>query len=197
MTLPSVSDIALKEWAAAVKTLGRGGQILVLRKGGIHREDRDFRFVHPEFLLFPTYEHQKEELIKPEFHGELRETYDENGVEGSIDFSYFCQVTDKFELRDEADLDRIADLHIWTDDYARKRLHWRPKQPLTVALLRVYELGEARRMPVLAEYFGCKSWVELGSRVKLGDMTPVLSDADYEGRADAVRAALTGAAAIA
>ncbi len=68
MTLPSVSDTALKEWASAVETLGRGEQILALRKGGIHREDRDFRFVYPEFLLFPTYEHQKEELIKPEFH---------------------------------------------------------------------------------------------------------------------------------
>ena len=66
MTLPSVSDIALKEWAVAVKSLGRGEQIIALRKGGIHREDRDFRFVHPEFLLFPTYEHQKAELIKSE-----------------------------------------------------------------------------------------------------------------------------------
>ena len=197
MILPSSSDIALKEWAVAVKTLGEGGQILALRKGGIHREDRDFRFVHPEFLLFPTYEHQKEELIKPEFHEGLRETYNENGVAGAIDFAYFCRVTDKFELRDEADLDRLSGLHIWTDDYAHKRLHWRPKQPLTVALLRVYELDEPQSLPVLAEYSGCKSWVELGEDVALGDMTPVLGDAEYECRADAVRDALAGAVAVA
>ena len=197
MTLPAVSDIALKEWAVAVKTLGRGEQILALRKGGIHREDRDFRFVHPEFLLLPTYEHQKEELIKPEFHDALRDTYNGNGVADSIEFTYFCRVTDKFELRDEADLDRLSGLHIWTDDYAHKRLHWRPKQPLTVALLRVYELEETRTIPVLAEYSGCKSWVELGRDVALGDMTPVLGDAEYESRADAVRDALGKAVAVA
>ena len=66
MSLPQVSDLALKEWAVAVKSLGRGEQVIILRKGGIHREDRDFRLVHPLFLLYPTYEHQKAELIKPE-----------------------------------------------------------------------------------------------------------------------------------
>ena len=197
MTLPSISDTALKEWASAVETLGRGEQILVVRKGGIHREDRDFRFVYPEFLLFPTYEHQKEELIKPQFHGTLRGTYKDNGIADTVDFKYFCQVTDKFELRDEADLDRISDLHIWTDDYAHKRLHWRPKQPLTVALLRVYELQNSQSLPVLPEYSGCKSWVELGKEVELGDMTPVISDAEYENQADTVRSSLAGATLVA
>lgn len=197
MTLPSISDTALKEWASAVETLGRGEQILVLRKGGIHREDRDFRFVYPEFLLFPTYEHQKEELIKPEFHAILRDTYNDSGVADTVDFKYFCHVTDKFELRDEDDLDRISGLHIWTDDYAHKRLHWRPKQPLTVALLRVYELQNSQSLPVLPEYSGCKSWVELGKEVELGDMTPVLSDAEYENQADMVRGSLAGATLVA
>ena len=79
---------------------------------------QDFRFVYPEFLLFPTYEHQKEELIKPEFHAVLRDTYNDSGVADTVDFKYFCHVTDKFELRDEDDLDRISGLHIWMDDYA-------------------------------------------------------------------------------
>ena len=73
MPLPHASDMALKEWAVAVKALGRGEQTLILRKGGIHRDDRDFRLVHPEFLLFPTYLHQKAELIKPGHHEALRE----------------------------------------------------------------------------------------------------------------------------
>ena len=197
MPLPSVSDTALKEWAAAVKTLGRGEQIIVLRKGGIHRADRDFRFVHPEFLLFPTYEHQKAELIKTEYHDTLRDTYNDSGSGESVDFTYFCQVTDKFELRDESDLDRISDFHIWTDDYAHKRLHWRPKQPLTVALLRVYELQQTQSLPILAEYSGCKSWVELGSDVSLGSMTPVMDDAEYERQSGVIRQALHQAIAVA
>ena len=194
MLMPPVSDLALKEWAVAVKTLGRGDQALIIRKGGIHRDDRDFRLVHPEFLLYPTYEHQKPELVKPESHTTLEETYGEDDVPGLVDLSYFCRVTDRFELRDESDLDRISDFHIWTDDYAHKRLHWRPKQPLTVALLRVYSLQQPQALPVLDEYSGCKSWVELGQDVPLGAMTPILDDSEYERIADKVRDALSAAA---
>ena len=37
---------------------------LLLRKGGIREEHREFRVEHPEFLLFPTFEHQRADLIK-------------------------------------------------------------------------------------------------------------------------------------
>ena len=194
MPLPQVSNLALKEWAVAVKSLGRGEQVIILRKGGIHREDRDFRMVHPQFLLYPTYEHQKSELIKPEAHSALDETYKDADVASLIRFKYFCQVTDKFELRDEAALDSISASHIWSEEYARKRLHWRPKQPLTVALLRVYELQQTQTLPVLPEYSGCKSWVELGRDVSLGLTRPVLSDAAYQSQADEVRSILDAAA---
>ena len=62
--LPSRCQIALKEWAVTVQALAQGRQVLLLRKGGIHEEGKDFRVVHPEFLLYPTYEHQREDLLK-------------------------------------------------------------------------------------------------------------------------------------
>ncbi len=105
-------------------------------------------------------------------------------------------MTDKFELRDEAALDSISPSHIWSDEYARKRLHWRPKQPLTVALLRVHELREPKSLPVLPEYSGCKSWVELDRDVSLGPTRPVLSDADYESKADEVKSLLNAATPV-
>ena len=190
MLLPPISDLALKEWAVAVKTLGRGDQIVILRKGGIHREDRDFRLVHPEFLLYPTYEHQRTELIKSDHHPTLDQTLRENDIDGLVDLTYFCQVTDRFEIREEAALDTISEFHMWTEDYANKRLHWRPSQPLTVALLRVYELQQPQALPVLPEYSGCKSWVELGQDVPLGQMTPALDAAEYARRSELVRSAL-------
>ena len=190
MLLPPISDLALKEWAVAVRALGRGEQALILRKGGIHRDDRDFRLVHPEFLLYPTFEHQKEELIKPEYHEALRRTRSEDDISGLVDLTYFCHVVDRFELRDETAIDSISEFHIWTDDYARKRLHWRPTQPLTVAILRVYELQQPQALPVLDEYSGCKSWVELGQDVPLGLMTPVIGDTEFERQCATVRAAL-------
>lgn len=186
MLLPPVSDLALKEWAVAVRALGRGEQAMIIRKGGIHRDDRDFRLVYPEFLLFPTYLHQKPELVKLHQRDALRRTQAEDDVPGLVEIGYFCQVAERFEIRDEAILDRLSEFHIWTDDYARKRLHWRPKQPLTVALLRVYELQQPQALPVLEEYSGCKSWVELGQDVPLGAMTPVLEDAKFDWIRDAV-----------
>ncbi|MCY3638206.1 MAG: DUF1802 family protein [Chloroflexi bacterium] len=190
MSLPISSRLALKEWAVAVKALAKGEQIIILRKGGIHREDKAFRVVHPEFLLFPTYEHQNRDLVRAGSHDDLEQTLAEYDNPEKVDFGYWCEVTDKFEVSEQTALDEIAPYHIWTSDYANKRLRWRPKQPLTIALLRMYALEQPQALPVLGEYGGCKSWVDLAEDVHLGDMTPVLSEDAYEAKAKVIRAAL-------
>ena len=197
MSLPNSSGLALKEWAVAVDALAKGKQILILRKGGIHRSDREFRVVHPTFLLYPTYEHQRRELVKHDSQIDLEQTIVENQSNEQVEFGYWCEVTDKFEVDEQAALDTIAHHHIWTTDYANKRLHWRPKQPLTVALLRVYRLQHPQSIDVLDEYGGCKSWVELAQDVQLGKMTPVLSDESYESQARAIRQGLDSQATAA
>jgi len=194
--LPPMAALALKEWAVAVDALAAGKQIMVLRKGGIHRDDKEFKVVHPEFLLYPTFEHQKAKLLKAEYHSDLASTFDEDDVESVVTLARWCQVTDVFELRSDETLANLSPFHIWTDDYAAKRLHWRPKQPLTVLLLRVYELQQPQAVPVLDEFVGCKSWVELGQDIPLGYMSPVLSDLEYGQKVEAIRSTLeVGAAA--
>ena len=190
MLLPPESNLALKEWAVAVNAIAQGKQILILRKGGIHKEDKEFRVVHPEFLLYPTFEHQASELLKEEYHADLAKSLEEDDVPGLVTLTYWCQVTDKFQVSDQEVLDGVSPNHIWTSDYAQKRLHWRPKQPLTVVLLRAYRLQQPQALPVLDGYAGCKSWVELGQDLPLGYMEPVLSDEEYEEKAEAVRRAL-------
>ena len=106
--LPPVSDLALKEWAVAVTALAEAEQIIILRKGGIHKEDKEFRVVHPEFLLYPTYEHQQPDLIKNAYHSYLDQTLEENDVPGLLTLGFWCQVTDKFEVRDDDLLDDIS-----------------------------------------------------------------------------------------
>ena len=192
--LPASSDLALKEWAVAVDVMGRGEQVLMLRKGGIHRDDKEFRVVHPEFFLYPTFEHQQPDLLKERYHGALVGTMEADDVPGLVTLEYWCQVTDKFQLSDEDALAPLSSHHIWTDDYARKRLRWRPKQPLTIVLLRLYRLQQPQALPVLDEYQGCKSWVELGQDVPLGYAEPVLSDSDYGERTAVIRERLAGVA---
>ena len=188
--LPKRSSTALKEWAVAVEAMARGDQIIILRKGGIHREDKEFRIVHPEFLFYPTYEHQKIELIKPTYNSLLEEMADEVLDNGIVEFKYWAYVTDKFELRDEDELERIADNHLWTKEYTSSRFNWRPSHPLTVALLRVYRLEYPAFVPVLPEFAGCKSWVDLSNDIELGYLTPAMSDSEYEEMAKYVRGAL-------
>ena len=192
MMFPDVCEMALKEWAVAVKIMSRGDQIITLRKGGIHRDDKEFRVVHDEFLLYPTYEHQRSELLKEEYRADLAQTLEEDDVPGLVSMAYWCRVTDKYELRDTELLQRLSPFHGWSDDYAEKRLHWRPKQPLTVAILRLYSLRQPQAVPVLDEFEGCKSWVPLGQEVPLGRLEPVLTDDEFERRADAVRRVLDG-----
>jgi len=184
--LPPTSSLALKEWAVAINALKNGDQVMILRKGGIHREDKDFRIVHPEFLLFPTYEHQAADLLKPMARPQLTASIAEDDIPGLVTISWWVEATDVFELRDEDTLSRLSSFHIWDDGYAQKRLHWRPKHPLTVALLRVYTLQQPQALPVLEEYLGCKSWVDLGQEVPLGFMEPVLDEMDYRSRVQAI-----------
>src|SRR4026208_756034 len=57
--------IAFKEWAVVVDQLGRGEQILILRKGGISERRDGFQLEHPEFLLFPTlYQQHRESVLE-------------------------------------------------------------------------------------------------------------------------------------
>lgn len=196
-TLPTTSSLALKEWAVAVNAMSKGKQIMTLRKGGIHRDDKDFRVVHREFLLYPTFEHQKDELLQDAYHQDLQETLEEPDAPGLVTLSYWTQVTDVFELRDEETLERLSPFHVWSSDYAQKRLHWRPKYPLTVALLRVYRLQRPQALPVLDEYEGCKSWVDLGREVPLGYLAPVLPEDEYEEGARAIRLTVAGSPVVA
>ena len=130
---------------------------------------------------------RKAELLKDAYREDLSRSIAENDIPGLVTLSHWCHVTDTFEVRDEDALNSLSEHHIWTDDYAQKRLHWRPKQPLTVALLRVFELQQPQALPVLDEYVGCKSWVELGQDLPLGYMNPALSDEEYESRAEVIR----------
>ncbi|HKS37709.1 MAG TPA: DUF1802 family protein, partial [Verrucomicrobiae bacterium] len=46
--------------------LGRGEQIIILRKGGITERRGGFKPEHAEFLLFPTLFHQQRDSVVPD-----------------------------------------------------------------------------------------------------------------------------------
>ena len=183
-------NVAFKEWAVTIRAFDRGDQILLLRKGGIHEDGKDFRVLYPEFLMYPTFEHQQAELVKEEYHGELRQVISEAEGDGSITFGHWARVEEAIEASDQAAVDRLEPYHIWTADYAQKRLHWKPRHPLAILLVRLYRLEEPYTVPFSSSFGGCKSWVELSEPVRLGEVTPVMNDDEFHARVREVKAAL-------
>ena len=168
---------ALKEWAVAVKALERGETALVVRKGGIR--EKAFAVPRTRFLLLPGYEHQRLDLLKPEYRDLMREIPTLTD-DGPLRFSSFAEVEGAHEVSEAEELAALDPHHMWTPEYAESRFKWRPKKPLTVLVLRTYLLPETAELPYRDEYGGCKSWIELSDSVSVEGARPALSDTDFE-----------------
>ena len=188
--LPDRCQIALKEWAVTVHSLAQGQQILLLRKGGIHEEGKDFRVIHPEFLLYPTYEHQREDLLKPDHQSTLSLLLSELPRSETITFTHWAKAEEIIEVSDQEKVDELSPHHIWADEYAQSRLHWKPMLPLSIMLLRVYKIEQPVTVPFIPEYGGCTSWVEVIPTINLGNMKPVLTDQELQRQVDEIKGSL-------
>ncbi len=184
---PDQCHLALKEWAVTVRALALGQQVLLLRKGGIHEPGKDFRVIHPEFLLYPTYEHQREDLLKSEHEAALRRVLEEPRQEGHITFTHWAKVEETIEVSRQEEVDDLSPHYIWTAAYAQSRLRWKPMLPLSVMLMRVYQLEQPVSVPFQPEYRGCASWVEVLDQVPLGSVQPVLDDEEFRRRVDEIK----------
>ena len=64
--------IAFKEWAVTVRALAEGEQLLTLRKGGIREDGKHFELQHDRFFLYPTFDHQRNDLVRASHMPEMR-----------------------------------------------------------------------------------------------------------------------------
>src|ERR671924_1639111 len=69
--------VGFKEWALTVRALAEGEQLVTLRKGGIREENRHFELAHERFFLYPTFDHQRNNLVRQSHHPELRRALEE------------------------------------------------------------------------------------------------------------------------
>ena len=190
MTTLNKCQMALKEWAITCDAIGRGEQILLLRKGGIHEDGKDFRVIHREFLLYPTYEHQKADLLRTEHQPALEALLDRPRNDEQITFTHFAVAEEVLEVEEQGKVDDLAPHYIWTTGYAQSRLRWKPMLPLSVMLLRAYRLQAPVTVPWIPEYSGCTSWVEVLTDVPLGRLEPVLSDTEFRAQVNTIKGSL-------
>ncbi|MFC7442952.1 DUF1802 family protein [Laceyella putida] len=188
------TTMGLKDWAVAVEALGTGKQILVMRKGGIAEETRHFAVQSERFFLYPAYEHQKEELLKPEYQGEIAKTRSLwSPGKQTTTIKYFAVLHEDIEVMEEEALFRLAPHHIWTNRFAAERLKWKKKLPLHVLLLRVYKLEQPLEIPIRDEYLGCKSWHQMPVELSGLKGSPVLTDAEFMAEVEAIKSTLAQA----
>jgi hypothetical protein len=203
--------IAFKEWAVTVRALAEGEQLITLRKGGIRESDKRFRVEHDRFFLYPTFDHQRHDLVRESHTPELSRALEEGvWADGEPPVQTLgCDTTERipqpdrvrirawaelaghYTITDPRCVDALSPFYVWSTDYAEKRLEWKRHHPLHVLLLRTYRIPRPVTVRVKDEYGGCRSWLELQRDLPF-EGTPVLSDDEFERAAEAIGAIAEG-----
>jgi hypothetical protein len=185
LTKTQTLNHALKEWCVAVEALEAGKTIMLLRKGGIREESKNFEVPYRQVWLYPTYEHQKPHLLKPEYASKV--TLVESGWHpDTVRIGSCAEITKVLSVSDSAKIEALEAYHIWNKQMISDRLKWKPRQPLSVLLLRVYLLPRPTIITYNKAYKGCKSWLDLVEPISPQNLTSVLSDDSYEHQSAAI-----------
>ena len=128
--------------------------------------------------------------MQPAHQPALRKVLEQPRDDGRITFSHWAKTEEVLEISEQEQVNDLEPHYIWTATYAQSKLHWKPMLPLSVLLLRVYNLEHPVTVPYLPEYSGCTSWVEVLSDVNLGRMEPVLDDAAFQRRVETIKGSL-------
>ena len=180
--------LALKEWHVASEAIARGDQVLTIRKGGIR--EKDFLVEGSSFWLFPTWEHETADQVKPAWRHELARSRAARPADGRVPVRTHCVVEDAWELSDPEPLAALHELHLWTPAYVEERLRWRPRKPLRVLLLRASALVEPVLLEPSPDHAGCRSWLEIDLSAPVGELVPALTDDAFDRFAERVRGLL-------
>ena len=168
---------ALKEWAIAVEALTTGQTIVLLRKGGIR--EAGFRVKHPLIWLYPTYEHQKPHLLKPEY-ARLVSPVESGWHPETVTIKSCAEITDVLQLTDRNQIEALQPYHVWNEQMIDDRLSWKPQRPLVTLLVKVYRLERPQTIPYQSIYGGCKSWIDLVEPLSTEELIPAIEDRQYQ-----------------
>ena len=154
---------ALKEWSNVVAALGRGEQVILIRKGGI--ADPAFGVEAERFYLYPTYFHQGESDVRP-----------------SVTIAHWCEVVQTWSVQDFAVLERLAPLVAMPMATLEARYRFRPDQALYVIALRTWKLSTPAEVRYRDEYGGCRSWISIEDEIDVDGSTSVLQEGELRAK---------------
>lgn len=183
---------AFKEWAIIIDALGRGDQILILRKGGIAEGAGGFHIERPRFLFFPTLFHQQRESVMPAAQARFDEIAPHLAPPETVRLEFCAEVVAWRKLDSFAAVERLRGQHIWREEVLAHRFDWGRQQSIFALAVRVARLPKRIELPMLSSYGGCKSWVELATEISTENTQPVLAEAAFQTRLRQFETALAG-----
>lgn len=169
---------ALKEWSNVVAALGRGEQIILIRKGGL--ADPSFGIDADRFYLYPTWFHQGESEARP-----------------SVSITHWCEVVRSWTVRDFAAVERLAPMVAIPPETLAARYRFRPDQALYVIAVRTWELARPAQVRFAESYGGCRSWISIDEEIDISASKPVLSEEQLGRQIEEVAATLREAKSLA
>jgi hypothetical protein len=162
---------ALKEWASVIDALGRGEQIVLIRKGGL--ADPHFGLEADRFYLFPTNYH------------------DAGGDESThVPITHWAEVARTWQVRDLDTLYRLEPLVAMDRATLETRYKFRPDQAINVIAVRAWRLARPVDVVMTEAYGGCRSWVSLDEEIDVDGSVPALPEAELQARIESVDALL-------
>lgn len=170
---------ALKEWAIAIEALETGKTIMLLRKGGIREAGGHFQAKYRQVWLYPTYEHQKPQLLKPEYAASV-EPVESGWHPKTVSISSYAEITEVLPISDRAIVKALQNYHIWNQQAIAERLNWKSDRPLFILLLKIYRLPQPQVIPFDKTYRGCRSWIELTKPLSTAELIPVIDEYSYQ-----------------
>ena len=162
---------SLKEWSSVIDALGRGDQVVLIRKGGI--ADPKFGVEAERFYLYPTFFHQQQS--EPD----------------EVTITHWCEVVRSWRVNDLETLYRLESLVVMSRETLETRYRFRPDQALHVIGVRTFALACPQTIAIKPEYLGCRSWVSVDDEIDLDGSVMVLSDAQLKHRLSVVSSQLS------
>jgi len=185
---------AFKEWAIIVDALGRGEQILILRKGGISEGRDGFQIEHPRFLLFPTLYHQQRESVTAGAQARYDQIAPHLAPPEVVRLEFFAEVAARRQLDALSTAEALRGQHCWRDEVIAERFDWGRAKNIFAIAVRVHRLPLAVELPMSPAYGGCKSWVELEKDIVTTGAQPVLDQQTFDQKLSQFLSALNPAA---
>lgn len=164
---------ALKEWASVIDALGRGQQVILIRKGGI--ADPTFGIEADRFYLFPT-----------NFH----ESAGEEPPANAVPITHWAEVVRVWQVRDLDALARLEPFVVMHREALETRYRFRADQALTVIAVRTFKLPKPVPIDTRGKYEGCRSWVSIDDEIDIDGSKPALNEPDLIARIESIDALL-------